>query len=188
MANTTLYILPERFADQLLPPLAALLYPQTHLAPMPSGKYSRTTYPALIDLLSTAEPTSPAGVPGASGFKSSAPVSLEVLDIREEFGVSSPASWREWIDHLLRTPDFWSDENQVRELIHYLNCLHSTISNLFYPPVPVSHPTLPCPVCGEKRLATTPEPEYTVWCEACQSDWQGDSALRLLIAQIRGEA
>lgn len=188
MASTTLYLIPERFADQLLPPLSSLLYPQVHLAPMPSGKYSRTTYPALIDLLSTSEPSSPAGTRGAPGFDSSVPVSLEVLDIREEFGVSSPSAWREWIDHLLRTPDFWSDENQVRELIHYLNRLHSSISSLFYPPVPVSHPTLPCPVCGEKRLATTPEPEYTVWCEGCLSDWQGDTALRLLIARIRGEA
>lgn len=188
MASTALYLLPERFADQLLPPLSALLYPQTHLAPMPSGKYFRTAYPALIDLLSASEPSSPAGTRGAPGFDSSVPVSLEVLDIREEFGVSSPSAWREWIDHLLRTPDFWSDENQVRELIHYLNRLHSSISSLFYPPVPVSHPTLPCPVCGEKRLATTPEPEYTVWCEECQSHWQGDAALRLLIAQIRGEA
>ena len=188
MASTTLYLLPEQFADQLLPPLSALLYPQVHLAPMPSGKYSRTTYPALIDLLSTSEPSSPAGTRGAPGFDSSVPVSLEVLDIREEFGVSSPRAWREWIDHLLRTPDFWSDENQVRELIHYLNRLHSSISSLFYPPIPVSHPTLPCPVCGEKRLATAPEPEYTVWCEGCLSDWQGDAALRLLIAQIRGAA
>lgn len=188
MASAALYLIPERFADQLLPPLSSLLYPQVHLAPMPSGKYSRTTYPALIDLLSTSEPSSPAGTRGAPGFDSSVPVSLEVLDIREEFGVSSPSAWREWIDHLLRTPDFWSDENQVRELIHYLNRLHSSISSLFYPPVPVSHPTLPCPVCGEKRLATTPEPEYTVWCEGCLSDWQGDMALRLLIARIRGEA
>ena len=188
MANNSLYLISGRFADQLLPPLSSLLYPQTHLAPMPSGKYSRTTYPALIDLLSTSEPSSPAGTRGAPGFDSSVPVSLEVLDIRDEFGVSSPSAWREWIDHLLRTPDFWSDENQVRELIHYLNRLHSSISSLFYPPVPVSHPTLPCPVCGEKSLATTPEPEYTVWCEGCQSDWQGDTALRLLIAQIRGDA
>ena len=180
------FCIPDAFAPELVPVLADLLHSREHLALLPSGRYTSSTHPPLIELLSSAEPSTPAGAPSPAGYNPSTPVSLEVLDLRDKYGVTSPEEWTRWMRQLFSAPDFWEHTTQVYEFIRYLKDLRSAISALFYPRVPISHPTMPCPACGEQSLYTIAEPEYEVWCEGCSSVWSGEKTLRSLIEQIKG--
>ena len=180
------FCVPAAFSHELVPVLNDLLHSREHLTLLPSGRYTSTIHPPLIELLSTTTPSSPAGAPSPAGYNPSTPVSLEVLDLRDKYGVASPEEWTQWLGQLLSVPDFWEHTTQVHEFISYLKELRDAISALFYPRVPISRPTMPCPVCGEQSLKTVPEPEYEVWCEGCRSVWSGDTALRSLIEQIKG--
>lgn len=180
------FCIPDTFAHELVPVLADLLHPREHLALLPSGRYTSTTHPPLIELLSSAEPSTPAGAPSPAGYNPTTPVSLEVLDLREEYGVTTPEDWTRWLTQLFSAPDFWENTAQVHEFVRYLKDLRSAISALFYPRVHISHPTMPCPACGDQSLYTIAEPEYEVWCEGCRSVWSGEKPLRSLIEQIKG--
>lgn len=186
MSSEFAFCIPDTFAHELVPVLADLLHSREHLALLPSGRYTSTTHPPLIELLGSAEPSTPAGAPPPAGYNPTTPVSLEVLDLREEYGVTTPEEWTRWLTQLFSAPDFWEHTAQVYEFIRYLKALRSAISALFYPRVPISHPTMPCPACGEQSLYTIAEPEYEVWCEGCRSVWSGEKALRSLIEQIKG--
>lgn len=129
-----------------------------------SGRYAIERYPSLLSLLEDA--SNSRGTTGASSSTASVPLSLDVLDIKEEYGIKDVEYYRSKILGKLATDTY--TEGDLQQWV----ALHEAIGNLFYPPVKeFSSDALVCNSCGSSPLKGVKEPEFLVWCPACHQTW-----------------
>ena len=130
----------------------------------PSGRYAVERYPALVSLL--ADSSNSGGSTGASGSKVSVPLSLDVVDLKARYGISDVELFRSRCLGMLAMGTY-----SMRDLEAWQG-LHRDIRELFYPPVKefVSS-ALTCTRCGGRGLHGVNEPEFLVWCPACNQTW-----------------
>lgn len=157
--------------------LNELLNPYASRQRQPSGRYAIERYPSLLSLLEDA--SNSGGSTGASSSAASVPLSLDVLDIKEEYGVKDVEYFRSKILGKLATDTYTEGDLQQWEN------LHEAISNLFYPPVKeFSSDALVCSNCGSSPLKGVKEPDFLVWCPACHQTWTMEDYEADVISQL----
>ena len=130
----------------------------------PSGRYAVERYPALVSLL--ADSSNSSGSTGASGSKVSVPLSLDVVDLKARYGITDVELFRSRCLGMLTMGTY-----SIRDLEAWQG-LHKDIRELFYPPVKEFTSTaLMCTRCGGRGLCGVNEPEFLVWCPACNQTW-----------------
>lgn len=157
--------------------LNELLNPYASRQRQPSGRYAIERYPSLLSLLEDA--ANSGGSTGASASAASVPLSLDVLDIKEEYGVKDVEYYRSKILGKLATDTY--TEGDLQQWVD----LHEAISNLFYPPVKeFSSDALVCSNCGSSPLKGVKEPDFLVWCPACHQTWTMEDYEAEVISQL----
>lgn len=157
--------------------LNELLNPYASRQRQPSGRYAIERYPSLLSLLDDA--SNSGGSPGVSASTASVPLSLDVVDLKEEYGIKDSEYYRSTILGKLATDTY--TEGDLQQWVD----LHEAISNLFYPPVKeFSSNALECSNCGSSPLKGVKEPDFLVWCPACHQTWTMEDYETEIVSQL----
>ena len=107
------------------------------------------------------------------------PLSLDVVDLKAEYGIKDSEYYRSKILGKLATDTY--TEGDLQQWVD----LHEAISNLFYPPVKeFSSDALVCSNCGSSPLKGVKEPDFLVWCPACHQTWTMEDYEAEIVSQL----